>query len=73
MYFNNNNNIYLSTTIPLESTSSSGTGIEQSRMGTGDEINDNGDNIAKHPKNQQIFRGPRWQSYGKADRLSEAK
>ena len=31
-------------------------------------LDDNLDNIAKHPKNQQIFRGSRWQLYGSADR-----
>jgi hypothetical protein len=29
--------------------------------------------LAKHPKNQQIFRGPRWQSYGGADRSNEVR
>ena len=40
-------------------------------------LNDNLDNLcqqlAKHPKNQQIFRGPRWQSYGSADRSNEVR
>ena len=30
-------------------------------------------NLQSTPKNQQIFRGPRWQSYGSADRSNKVR